>query len=204
MSGRAETEQSESSLADLSEAILDTGCISWYVENLPKAVQLEFINTQLYDREQGKPVYQIALNFSGLKSIVVCANDELQLDWNEQLHRDEFQNTGLSDGWISFGDHKNDFFDFSHTRTVFEQEAEGEKWNRFRLYFGEGNDKYGIEIVYQTLTLYTPDRSITIAEAGRMYQEWWRYWQEYWKVKGTEEEMEKDGMCEITIPVRQP
>lgn len=113
-----ETKQSGSSLSDLAEAILDTGSISWYAEDLPNSVQLEFTGTQLYDREQGKPVYQIALNFSGLKSVVVYANDELQLEWNEWLHRDEFQNTSLTDGFISFGDNKKEFFNFRHTRTV--------------------------------------------------------------------------------------
>ena len=33
-------------------------------------------------------------------------------------------------------------------------------------------------------------------------QDWWKYWEDYWKLRKTNEAYEKDPACELTIPIK--
>ena len=33
-------------------------------------------------------------------------------------------------------------------------------------------------------------------------QDWWKYWEDYWKLRKTKDAYDKDFACEVTIPVR--
>ena len=36
----------------------------------------------------------------------------------------------------------------------------------------------------------------------KAYQDWWKYWEDYWRLRKTKDAYEKDFACEVTIPIR--
>lgn len=183
-------------LACLKQAIIDAGSLNWYAQRYPNSVQLEFIHTQLYDKNQQKPLYQIALNFSQLQSVTIFATTSHQLDWCERLHQDKLEETDLVDSSLSFQRDQIDFSGFSAKRILFQGEK-AENIQEFSLIFGT----YGIQIYYQVLKVYAPDE-INLNQIPQFYEDWWNYWKEYHHKKEQGIELEKDWLCETIVPLK--
>ena len=192
----------------LVSAICDVGYWRWWSENLPKQFQLEFGGVQIYSPSEDKaepPYGLLALRFLRPSRVSFIrrkiASDDLPTDWPRQLKEEMIEPFGLSYDQFAFGDdalygqilgqvlsEQVHYIDDSGSRDV-------------KLAFWAG--PVGVRIEAAEVRPVLMSGEVQLSSIASLHNEWWSYWREYWKRRGTADALPKDFACEITIPGKQ-
>lgn len=83
-------------------------------------------------------------------------------------------------------------------------------WNRHRLVVGVGLSILAVKVFIATRQPYAGIfcfsflviKGFLIAkDIEPLSRKWWKYWRNYWRLRGTKDALLKDWACEVTIPV---
>jgi hypothetical protein len=204
---------SENQLLDvLSDTITDVGFWTWWMCELPSLILIEFDGTQLYFPSSDNtepPSSQIAIQFINPQTISFLSvpdNDsELEENWYDLLHEDKFD----PPVWVctkhlfTFTDNqlmKSIINGADKIITTFGYSPKLEKFlnEKYKLVFMAGN--VGFAVAANGISLLSKNGEFNINDIEAINDEWWNYWEKYWKLSGTENELPKDYACEVTIP----
>ena len=189
----------------LADAISDVGSWwCWYVND--DAVQLEFLDVQLYDESKAEKEAHttdvFAVRFLG-NVFAVFLDDLDDEGWHLRLRDDDSISCPVDTYDLAFDDPEaaesllNDFRNavpvagYTGPETI--SIAKHLICARCEdVGFIVGGDE--LEIVGKN-GKYTEELIETAAA------KWWEYWKEYWKLRKTKDAYPKDYACEVTIPV---
>lgn len=194
-------------LEHLSAAISDCGLWSWYTEDLPRVIQLEFFRVMLYIDPKSKnvpPGNQIALQFKNPVSFTILKKHDfaLQPDWLKAFHNDKIEPFDIDYNNFSFSGERvvEILKQASTTETVFGQAITPALINKAPSKLGFWTSDVGVIILAEDLKVYSQSGEISPAEVIERHNKWWQYWQKYWSLIDSETPMPYDPLCEITIP----
>lgn len=200
---------SKDALKTLARAVGDSGVWTWWTENLPASIQLEFINCQLYFQppEPGNPPStQIALRFRNPVSVnfITPKDSEFPKEWPEMFRAEELDYLSIEDRQFTFenGDLMQQIL--SQARVV-DTTVGIPPWDSdfpdATLHFGMLCREGGVIIAAEEVQIFTHEGEIKLKDVQMLHDHWWLYWREYWKKRETDEALPKDWLCESTIPV---
>lgn len=190
----------------LSDAISDVGSWRWwYVDD--DIVQLEFQDVQLYDystNEKETHSSIIALSFKDKSFALFLDNlDDQNKGWYKQLQNDEIEPFSLDGYELNFNDAQfvNEIIEtYKNKITVKDITDEAIVTSKYimagkcgEVAFVVGGDR---------LEVLNHQGKINMEDIEKAYQDWWKYWKDYWRLRKTKEAYEKDFACEVTIPIR--
>ena len=200
-------------LNTLADAIQDAGYWRWWTAEYPEIFQLEFGSVQLYSPPQqpGQPPSSlIALRFTHPTSVTFLtfpeAYDNFPHDWPNQLQNDSLDPPGISYETFVFNDIQS-VRDMSHLAHVIDTkfgvplESEAFASSPISLAFRAGYA--GLIVAAQSLTILNHQGEIRPDQIEEKHNQWWAYWQEYWRLKDTDKAFPTDYACEVTIPVTE-
>jgi hypothetical protein len=192
----------------LISAISDVGYWRWWSEGLPELFQLEFGGVQIYVPPQDKakpPTGLLALRFFGpsLVSFIrrTAAADDLPPDWPRELKEENIAPFGVSHDQFALDDETllRQVLDQVVDEQIHFSNGSGSKDVRFAFWAGAVGVK--IEAAEVRPVLMTGEVSLSTIES--LHGDWWAYWRDYWKKRGTAAAFPKDFACEVTIPLKQ-
>jgi len=61
----------------------------------------------------------------------------------------------------------------------------------------------GIRIEAAELRPVLMSGEVQFSTIASLHGDWWSYWRDYWRKRGTAEELPSDSSCEVTIPLKQ-
>ena len=192
----------------LAEAISDVGAWQWWhMEN--DMLQLEFCDVLLYDESKPEKdthtMDAIAIRFYG--NVFAVFLDDLDEDterpWYERFYDDEIQAFGCDPYELKFDNPK------------FAQEVHDGYRNRTPITPFDGIDTLtsakhliaarcgdtGVIAGGDQIKVVSKNSSISEEDIEPLSRKWWKYWRNYWRLRGTKDALLKDWACEVTIPV---
>ncbi|MEK4978156.1 hypothetical protein [Bacillus sp. FSL K6-6540] len=195
----------------LEEAISDVGYWSWWAEKLPEAFQIEFGGTHVWSppsSSDSPPSGQIALRFGN--PISVCflksVNSKLPDNWAELFRDDQLESFSINYGEFKFND-LNFIKELQNSNFILEKKYGQQPYQLFdggvpnySLAFIAG--EVGFIILAEELRIINRTGDINVDDIEELVSNWWAYWKEYWRLKGTDNELPKDYACEVTIPLK--
>lgn len=195
----------------LEEAISDVGYWSWWAEKLPEAFQLEFGGTHIWSppiNSSSPPSGQVALRFGNPVSIIFLKSvtSNLPNNWTDLFREDQLESFSINYEEFKFNNSKfiRDLLKSDHmVETKFGQDPllilDNDESN-VSLAFLAG--EVGFIVIAQELRIINQNGDIELNDIEELVSRWWSYWEEYWRVKGTQDELPKDYTCEVTIPLK--
>ena len=200
----------------LETAISDVGSWSWWVANLPKAIQVEFNGVMLLLPPLGEgkpPCGQVALRFDNPMFVAFLTREfgdqAAPPDWPEMLHNDKLEVTPVLP----------DAFSLSEPQRLAEYVAAAKHvdvrlGDRVMLdhipaeaaILAMWSNAIGMAVVAERFEIigHAADGkpgTIPIEHVADLHNKWWEYWKDYWKSKNTDSPMPEDYACEVTIPL---
>jgi hypothetical protein len=191
----------------LSAAISDCGLWSWYTDDLPAVIQLEFFRAMLYidpKTDTAPPGNQIALQFRNPLSFTILKKSDFSLgqDWLNDFHNDKLEPFDIDYDKFSFS--AGQIYDIwrmaSSTEHVFGKVVSTKQINSAPVKLGFWTSDVGVIILAEELKIYSQSGEISPAEVIVRHNKWWQYWKNYWSLIDSETPMPYDPLCEITIP----
>ena len=189
----------------LEAAISDVGVWTWWTANLPDTFQVEFSAAQLWNppAEEGKPPSsQVALRFRKPRIVYFLSLDTgIPEDWPDRLHRDELPPPGAAVTLTS-----EDMCKELLTKAVAIRPLVGEPGvtpppKRSDAFLGIRAGSFGLVVAAESMVVLSHHGELSEAAVLESSAKWWRYWQDYWRLKDTPEQLPRDHVCEVTIPV---
>lgn len=187
----------------MSYVFSDIGLWTWYAEDIPEFVQLEFNRTMLYldlPDKQNAPSSQVALQFQDPVYIGTYSDPHASgpKNWLKALNQDSLEPLSIHHEYFSFRtteikkmyQHWNPEPYFGDTPT----------FNSKNICLGFAADNFGIIIEAKELVILTHGGQLQVSDVMHAHEKWWKYWKEYWQRRDTKKPLPYDGACEITIP----
>jgi hypothetical protein len=189
----------------LVSAIADVGYWRWWSEQLPELFQLEFGGVQFYIPPEDKskpPSSLLALRFIRPSRVSFIRRngdlDELPVDWPNQLKEEEIDPFGISHEKFALGDDAlfNEIVSQTESEITYFTDSSGGRDVKLAFWSGAA----GVRIEAVQLRLFLMSGEIELSTFASLNNDWWSYWQDYWKKRDTTEALPKDFACEVTIP----
>jgi len=204
-------EKGDTELNILEKAISDIGHFSWWDEQLPKSVQVEFGGVQLWCSEpkEDEPARGVVtLRFYEVESLSFLTHQDAPADlpenWPDLLHEDKLELPSITPEQL----HVEDDYFFRKVR----QQAKrietrfGVSPNELRFFeapcilaFWAGD--IGMMVSAQRMEIINQTGVVPLDEVEVLHEKWWEYWKEYWDRRDTDNPMPEDIACENTIPM---
>ncbi|MDQ5823165.1 MAG: hypothetical protein M3441_03015 [Chloroflexota bacterium] len=194
----------------LTQAISDMGYWRWWTHSLPQSIQLEFGWVQLWNPplEEGKPPSNIiALRFIEPVSASFLthreAEKDLPIDWPELLRNDQLEPFSIT--YESFGFNNPQLLteilsEAKKVEGLYGAAADASQLSEAKLTLAFWAGSVGMIIAAQGLMVLSHQGEIQPDQVERKHQQWWEYWQEYWRLRDTKNPLPRDNACEVTIP----
>ena len=196
----------------LEQAITDIGYWSWWTEYLPKGVQVEFAGVQLWSEEpqEGQPQRgTLALRFVQPISFSFLtrnkAIDDLPHNWPDLMQDDNLEDLPniRYEGELHFNE--RDFvqrvLDAANRIDVrFGVHPKSEEFFDAPVILAFWAGDIGCAVAAQEMTIVNPSGEVSLEDIPELHQKWWKYWNDYWEVRGTDKAFPEDYACETTIP----
>ena len=182
----------------IGEAISSAGKWTW-IELADDSIQLEFMDVQLYKprlEKYSKHSSEIAIRLADNAFLTFFYNDEKDLNFLENI--DDFYYKVSEDG-LSFQDFdffKKTYESYDYGKTLIgkiDSIFEGEIDFLLCIAF----EKIAIVCGANQLNFFNDFESLNDEDIKRLSNQWWVYWVDYWKSKGTDTEYEYDSACEV-------
>lgn len=193
----------------LASSISEVGHWRFWDANLPSVFQIEFGCTTLYQRsaDPDKPPFDIiALNFTDLLNVSFLKfSTELGGNWIEEFHEDIINCFHINQDSFCFNDNEmmEDLCKEADEVTLFHGSSldDGEVKNgKYKLAFSAG--EAGLIVVSDTLRIFGQGREIPLDQIKELSENWWEYWEEYWKCKKDNRPLPYDEKCEVIFPLK--
>ncbi len=198
----------------LADAICDVGYWSWWAStDFSKSIQIEFGGTQLiipFSENEEPFSAQIAIQFKNPKSIAFLAKEKLkenEIKWFDDLHNDKIEPLTCSYENFTFVDDSlmKEIIGIAKTINVVQGYSPlNDKFysEKYKLVFLTGCDDYGFAVASEEIKFMTRHGVFDIQDISKFNSAWWKYWNEYWNLRGTKKALKKDYACEATIPIK--
>jgi len=204
---KSNNSKERTSLDILEYAISDAGLWTWWTEEFPDVIQLEFNRTMLYFEPKSpdrSPSNQIAIQFRSPKSVTVLKkqNCSLSNNWLEDFHADKLEPFGIDYENFSFSSKEITAIvqQADVTDTIFGAKLNDEEILKSNVSLAFWAGEIGIVIIADSMKILTHDGEIKPDQITELHNKWWEYWKQYWDVINTDKAMPYDPICEITIP----
>jgi hypothetical protein len=194
----------------LADAIQDVGYWRWWTSQYPDIFQVEFGGVQIYTPPQQPnqpPPGLIALRFTNPISVNFLtfpeAPDDFPPNWLDLLHNDTLDPQTISYDTFIFNDpqHAQSLLqDAKQVTTAFGQPPTPSDLASAPITLAFRAGYTGLLVTAQALTILSIVGEIQPEEIEQKHNEWWLYWQEYWRLKDTDNPLPEDYACEVTIP----
>jgi len=183
----------------MEEAISSAGRWTW-LELATDSIQLEFEDVQLYKpslEKYDKHSSEIAIRLADNVFFTLFYNNDNDINFLESL--DDFSYKISNEG-LKFQDF--DFFKkianyYNHRKTLvgksFEDDYEMEVDFLVVITF----EDIAIICAANQLNFFNDFETLNDEDIKRLSNQWWVYWMDYWKSKGTGTEYEYDSACEV-------
>ncbi len=187
-------------------AITDVGMWRWWTAEFPKLVQLEFGGVQIYEPPEDPtkpPLCMVAMRFRRPKVVAFmrrAGDTALPADWYTLLHDDAIEPFALSFEKFALDDAA------ATAKLLEERTSEVEVFRNedaagaIHVAFWAG--PAGVRIEAEALELVTMKGTLTPAALAELHGDWWTYWKDYWKKRGTPDALPQSFACEVTIPLK--
>lgn len=190
------------------QSVSDVGLFSWWSASDDGKFQVEFAGTQLWLpplTPEGPPCGTIALRFEG--EVMTCLLRREQkvapADWADQLQNDSLRPLRLTPQSMKlcYESGSTEFLEAVHGFAESGRPPQAEELlsRPARLLFWAG--EVGVAVAARRMALVTHQGDRDWQLVPGMVSRWWSYWEEYWKVRETEQALPWDYACEVTVPV---
>ena len=192
----------------LADAISDVGAWQWWhMEN--DMLQLEFRDVLLYD--ESKPEQDthtmdvIAVRFYGNVFAVFLDNlkEPEEKPWYKRLYDDEIPAFECDGYELEFdsSEYAKEVYDGYRNRTpITPFDGMNTLTGTKHLIAAKCGDA-GVIAGGDQIKIVTKSNSISEEDIEPLSKKWWKYWNTYWRLRGTKDALQKDWACEVTIPV---
>ncbi len=195
-------------LGILADAISDAGAWQWWhLEN--DMLQLEFCGVQLYDESKPKKdthtMDVIAIRFFG--NVFAVFLDDLDEDttrpWYERFYDDEIPAFECDGYALKFDnpEYAKEVYDgYRNQIPITPFDGMNTLTGANHLIAVKCGDT-GVVAGGDRMVAVNKNGSISEEEIEPLSRKWWEYWKKYWRLRGTPNALQKDQICEVTIPV---
>ena len=189
----------------LVDAISDVGSWRWWYTD-DEIVQLEFQDVQLYDystKEKETHSSIIALSFKGNSFALFLDNLDDNKDWYTRLQLDDIEPFSLDCYEFRFNDaqYVNEIINSYKNKTTIKDIIDETIVTAKYILAGKCGELAFI-VGGNILEVLNHQGKMNKEDILKANQDWWKYWEDYWKLRKTKDAYDKDFACEVTIPVR--
>ena len=188
----------------LADTISDVGSWwCWYAGN--DMLQLEFCDVQLYDETKAEKETHttdvLAVRFYGHVFAVFLDNLN-EKNWHERFRDDDSILYPVDTYDMTFDDNKeaesllNDY----RNQLPIKEFKGAETLVTAKHILCARCDEVGFIVGGDEIEIAGKKGIYTEEEIELLSRKWWKYWKEYWKLRGTKDAYPKDYACEISIP----
>ena len=190
------------------QSVSDVGLFSWWSVSDDGQFQVEFAGTQLWMpplTPDGPPCGTIALRFEGEVQRCFLRKDHrvMPADWAAQLQHDTIKPLRLTPRsmHLFYESGSSEWLEEVHGYAEMGRPPEaGDLLGRpARLLFWAG--EVGVAVASRRVALVSHQGDLDWQLVPGMVSRWWRYWEDYWKVRESEQARAWDYACEATVPV---
>ncbi|MFN8607544.1 MAG: hypothetical protein U0931_08430 [Vulcanimicrobiota bacterium] len=190
------------------QSVSDIGLFSWWSVSDDGKFQVEFAGTQLWMpplAPDGPPCGTIALRFEGDVQRCFLRRDQkiMPADWAAQLANDTIRPLRLTPQSMKlfYEAGSSEFLEEVHSHAEMGRPpgAEDLLGRPVRLIFWAG--EVGLAVASRRIALVSHQGDLDWQLIPGMVSRWWSYWEDYWKVRETEQARAWDYACEATVPV---
>lgn len=198
---------SKKTLDILSDAISDVGSWRWWFTR-EDTVQVEFCDVHLYEysRTEKEPHSSvIALRFTANPFLMMLDNynEDGDKKWYDKLHDDELEPFNIEPYEFVFNnaEYVNSVLESYKNRNVIREIPEEEIVSTKYILAVKCKDVAFIAGGNE-LEVVTHSGNLSEEEVEESNKHWWEYWEDYWKLRGSEDAYDEDYGCEVTIPIK--
>ena len=195
-------------LDTLADAVSDVGSWQWWhLED--DMLQLEFRDVLLYDVSKAeKDIHTldvIAVRFFG--NVFAVFLDDLDEDgaspWYERLHNDEIPAFECDGYEMEFDspEYAKEVYDGYRNRTPITSFDVTDTLTDAKHLVAARCGDVGFIAGGDLIRIVTKNNPVPEEEVEPLSRKWWDYWNDYWRLRGTKDALQKDWACEVTIPV---
>ena len=192
----------------LADAISDIGSWQWWhLED--DMLQLEFRDVLLYDASKAEKdthtMDVIAVRFFGNVFAVFLDNldEDGEKPWYERLYDDEIPAFECDGYELEFDSPKyaQEVYDGYRNRTPITPFDGIDALTCTKHLIAARCGNAGFIAGGDQIKVVTKNSSISEEDVEPLSRKWWDYWNDYWRLRGTKNALQKDWACEVTIPV---
>ncbi len=205
--GHHEAVISKETLNILADAISDVGSWwCWYVDD--DMLQLEFTDVQLYDETKAEEEVHttdvLAVRFYGHVFAVFLDNLNEE-NWYERFRDDDsilYPVDTYNMGFDYPNETKQLLNEYKHETVIKDSDSSETLLSAKHMFYGGCGD-VGFVVGGDEIEIAGRKGKYTEKEIERLSGKWWKYWTDYWRLRGTRDALPKDYACEVTIPVNK-
>lgn len=193
-----------------SQALVTTGVCYGWVDALPDYYDLDFDHAQFQfkqTRSDRAPMHFISTRFAQLKSVALLNKKRVRRQdaWAsyQQLNNSPTFVLPVQRERFSFCDPSFGQQLIRETNVVHVIKGchpSSRRFSRARYQLVFWSDEQGIAIAADELCFITANGKLQLDQLPQYHQDWWTYWDAYWKQKDTSNPMPLDYTCDVVIP----
>ena len=193
----------------LEEAISDVGYWRWWTEALPDLFQVEFGGVQLHfppPSPDQPPNSVVALRFYRPSVVAFLTSSKavsIAPGWRIALHNDQLEPFSVDPERFTLTSElalQRVAADCDIEYILGSDLAHSPMTNKSFLAFRA--QEVGLIVRAEDMKIITVVGESTAEQVHKAAGDWWTYWREYWRLRGSASPMPKDYACEVTIPIK--
>ena len=198
---------SKDALNILADAISDVGSWwSYYVGD--DMLQLEFCDVQLYDETKAEKETHttevLAIRFYG-HAFAVFLDNLNDKNWHERFRDNDSILYPIDTYDMAFDDKKAamSLLDDYRNQVPIKDFKGAETLTTAKHILYARSKEVGFIVGGDEIKIVGTKGNYSEEEIEPLSRKWWKYWEDYWRLRGTRDALPKDYACEVTIPVNK-